>query len=103
MSETTEEHPHPAEASIEAPEQPYAFPSAPGEQIPAAELIKQLSAEAHDRLGSVLESVASQLQGRTVNVTYANQKESVRISKYATGLHTLLTAFDNEIRNQTQE
>lgn len=100
MSEVTEEHPQTENETIENPEQPYALQPSPGEHAAAAELLKQLTPEAHDRLGSVLESVASQLQGRTVNVTYANRKESVRISKYATALHTFLTAFDTEVRAQ---
>ena len=66
----------------------------------AADLLQQLSPEAHDRLGSVLESVVSQVQGRNVNITYANRKDGARISKYATALHTFLTTFDNEVRNQ---
>ena len=72
-----------------------------GAAATAAELLQQLPPEAHDRLGSVLESVVSQVQGRNVNITYANRKDGARISKYATALHTFLTAFDNEVRNHS--
>ncbi|MEQ9366336.1 MAG: hypothetical protein RIF32_19000 [Leptospirales bacterium] len=103
MSESQVEHQDPAATTVEAPESSQEATEFGLEEYSAAELIKRMSPEAHDRLGSMLEGVASQMQGRTVNVTYANQKKAVRISKYASGLHTLFSAFDNEVRNLQSE